>query len=214
MGNRESHECIDVDSVEQEAGLLDIKTNLSKFNDIEEERREIEKRVSKIEDPEEREAQYEKLLNALGYDEYFAHNPHFKSASFLINARIYVEHLTNEDEDIKRFIDRILRYSNMKRCLYSEAQNILIVNGHRKFTFLNTTNQDIGNHPCLLDLCKKGETKLRREYGDQWIEGCDNDDRRKYSVLWVKLYEWEKNEDDHNDFITVYNRIKSKYSNL
>ena len=190
MGNKEFHEYIDVDSVGQEAGLLGIKTYLSKFNDIE--------------DPEEREAQY---------DEYFAHNPHFKSASFLINVRINVGYLMNEDEDIERFIDRILRYSNMKRCPYSEAQNILIVNGHRKFTFLNTTNQDIGNYPCLLDLWKKGETKLRREYGDQWIEGCDNDDRWKYSVLWVKLYEWEKNEDDHNDFITVCNRIKEKYSN-
>ena len=181
MGNRESHECIDVDSVEQEAGLLGIKTHLSKFDDIE--------------------------------DEYFTHNPHFKCTSFLINARIYVKHLTNEDEDIERFIDRILCYSNMKRCPYSEeAQNILIVNGNRKFTFLNTTNQDIRNNPCLLELWKKGETKLRREYGDQWIEGCD-DDRRKYSLLWVKLYEWEKNEDDHNDFITVCNRIKEKYSN-
>ena len=74
----------------------------------------------------------------------------------------------------------------MERCPYSEAQNILILNGHRKFTFLNTTKQDIGNYPCLLDLWKKGETKLRREYGDQWIEGCDDYDRRKYSVLWVK----------------------------
>ena len=103
--------------------------------DIEEERREIEECVSKIEDPEEREAQYEQLLNALGYDEYFAHNFHFKSASFLINARIYVGHLTNEDEDIERFIDRILRYANMKRCPYSETQNMLIVNGNKKLTF-------------------------------------------------------------------------------
>ena len=38
MGNRESH---DVDSVEQEAGLLDIKTHLSKFDDIEERVSEI-----------------------------------------------------------------------------------------------------------------------------------------------------------------------------
>ena len=96
MGNRESHECIDVDSVEQEAGLLGIKTHLSKFNDIEEERRKIEERVSKIEDFEEREARYNQLLDALGYDEYFAHNPHFKCASFLINVRIYVGYLTNE----------------------------------------------------------------------------------------------------------------------
>ena len=182
------------------------------YGDIDEKRREIEERVSKIEDPEEREARYNQLLNALGYDEYFAHNPHFKSVSNLINTRIYVGYLTNEDEDIERFIDRILRYSNMKRCPYSETQNILIVNGNRKFTFLNTTKQDIGNYPCLSDLWKKGETKLRREYRSQWIEGYD-DDKSKFLVLWVKLYKWEKNEDDHNDFITVCNRIKAKYSN-
>ena len=118
--------------------------------DIEEERREIEERVSKIEDPEEREAQREQLLNALEYDEYFTHNPHFKSESYLINARMCLR--PDEDEDVKRFIDRILRYANMERCPYSETQNILIVNGNRKFTFLNTTKQDIGNYPCLSDL--------------------------------------------------------------
>ena len=182
------------------------------YGDIDEKRREIEERVSKIEDPEEREAQYNQLLNALGYDEYFAHNPHFKSVSYLINMRRYLKYLTDEDEDIERFIDRILRHANMKRCPYSETQNILIVNGNRKFTFLNTTKQDIGNYPCLSDLCKKGETKLRREYRSQWIEGYD-DDKSKFSVLWVKLYKWEKNEDDHNDFITACNRIKAKYSN-
>ena len=96
--------------------------------------------------------------------------------------------------DIKKFIDRILRYANMKRCSFYETQNILIVNGHRKFTFLNITLQDIGNYPCLSDLWKKGETKLRREYGDQWIEGYDDDDRRKYSVLWVKSCGWEEDE--------------------
>ena len=52
--------------------------------DIEEERREIIERVNKIEDPEEREDQYEQLLNALEYDEYFAHNRHFKCESSLI----------------------------------------------------------------------------------------------------------------------------------
>ena len=178
--------------------------------DIEEERREIEERDSKIEDPEEREARCEQLLNALEYDEYFALNPHFKSESYLINMRMCLR--SDEDEDIKRFIDGILRYTNMKRCPFSETQNILIVNGNRKFTFLNTTKRDIGNRPCLYDLSKKGETKLRREYGDRWIEGYD-DDKRKFSVLWVRLCEWEKDEDDDNEFITACERIKAKYFN-
>ena len=95
---------------------------------VDEKRWEIEERVSKIEDPEEREAKCNQLLNALGYDEYFAYNPNLKSVSDLINTRIYVKYLTNEDEDIERFIDRILHYSNMKRCPYSETENILIVN--------------------------------------------------------------------------------------
>ena len=133
-------------------------------------------------------------------EEELARRPYFKSKSYLINARMCLR--PDEDEDVERFIDRILRYANMKDCPYSETQNILIVNGNKKFTFLNTTKQDIGNYPCLSDLWKKGETKLRREYEDQWIEGYD-DDRRKFSVLWVKLCEWEKDEDDDNEFITM-----------
>ena len=179
--------------------------------DIEEERREIEERVSKIEDPEEREAQCEQLLNALEYDEYFAHNPHFKSESSLIILRRYYLK-GHEDKNTDDFINVILRHTNMKRCPFSETQNILIVNGNKKFTFLNTTKRNIGNHPCLYDLSKKGETKLRREYGSRWIEGYD-DDKRKFSVLWVKLCEWEKDEDDDNEFITVCDRIKAKYFN-
>ena len=127
-----------------------------------------------------------------GYiEEYFTLNPHFKSESYLINVRMCLR--PDKDEDIRRFIDRILRHANMKRCPYSETQNILIVNGNRKFTFLNTTKQDIGNYPCLSDLSKKGETKLRREYGDQWIED-DDDDKRKFSVLWVRSCGWEEDE--------------------
>ena len=127
-----------------------------------------------------------------GYiEEYFARRPYFKSERYLINARMYLKEY--KDENIKKFIDRILRYANMKCCPFSETQNILIVNGNRKLTFLNTTKQDIGNYPCLYDLSKKGETKLRREYGDQWIED-DDDDKRKFSVLWVRSCGWEEDE--------------------
>ena len=123
--------------------------------------------------------------------EELACRPYFKSESYLINARMYLKEY--KDENIKKFINRILRYANMKRCPFSETQNILIVNGNRKFTFLNTTKRDIGNRPCLYDLSKKGETKLRREYEDRWIEGND-DDKRKFSVLWVRSCGWEEDE--------------------
>ena len=123
--------------------------------------------------------------------EELACRPYFKSESCLINARMYLKEY--KDENIKKFIDRILRYANMKRCPFSETQNILIVNGNRKFTFLNTTKRDIGNRPCLYDLSKKEETKLRREYEDRWIEGND-DDKRKFSVLWVRSCGWEEDE--------------------
>ena len=146
-----------------------------------------------IEDFEEREARHEQLLNALEYDEYFTLNPHFKCESYLSSMRLSFEMCKDKDKDIKDFIHRILRYANMKRCPFSETQNILIVNGNRKFTFLNTTKRDIGNRPCLYELSKKGETKLRREYGDRWIEGYD-DDKRKFSVLWVRSCGWEEDE--------------------
>ena len=159
--------------------------------DIEEEKRKIEERVSKIEDPEESEALYEQLLNALEYDEYFGHNPHFKCESYLINLRMCLE--TYKDEDIKKFTDHILRYTSMKRCLWSRTQNILIVNDNRKFTFLNNTKQDIGNYPFYLyKILKKGKTKLRREYGDRWMEGYD--DETRFSVVWVRLCKWGEDE--------------------
>ena len=196
MGNKESCEYIDdipddemnvaetsiADSVGHEAGLY-LKTYLSKFDDL-----RGEKLIKRLRGDHDRKAD-DGRGGAIGQrnkrdEEELARRPYFKSESYLINARMHLR--PDKDEDTERFIGRILRYANMERCPYSEAQNILIVNGHRKFTFLNTTKQDIGNYPCLLDLWKKGETKLRREYEDQWIEGCDDYDRRKYSVLWVK----------------------------
>ena len=111
--------------------------------DIEEEKRKIEELVSKIEDLEERLSRYVDLLNALEYDEYFAHNPHFKCESYLINMRIGFE--LYKDEDIEKFIDCILRYTNMERTSWPCMRNILIVNRNRKFTFLNIVKIDTLN---------------------------------------------------------------------
>ena len=108
--------------------------------DIEEEKRKIEERVSKIEGPEESEDLYEQLLNDLEYDKYFTCRPHFKSESYLINMRMCLE--PDEDEDIEKFIDRILHYTNMERTSSPCMRNILIVNRNRKFTFLNISKID------------------------------------------------------------------------
>ena len=110
-GDKEIDGYIDTDTDEEEGTFF--RYWLKDYDgDIEEEKRKIEERVSKIEDPEESQALYEELLYALGYDEYFAHRPHFKSESYLINMRMCIR--PDEDEDIERFIDRILRYTNMQ----------------------------------------------------------------------------------------------------
>ena len=153
---------------------------------IEEEKRKIEERVSKIEDPEEREAQYEQLLNALGHDEYFACRPYFKSESYLINMRMCLG--LDEDEDIERFIDRILRYTNMQRTPWPCARNVLIVNPNRKFTFLNISKVDASNKIGMDGILKKGKTKLRREYLRTWEEGKD-DQKHRFEVVFVELRE-------------------------
>ena len=152
--------------------------------DIEEEKRKIEERVSKIEDPEESLDRYEALLNDLEYDEYFAHNLHFKSESYLINARMYLEEY--KDEDIKNFIDRILYYTNMERTPWPCAQNILIVNCNRKFTFLNNVKIDTLNKITWDRVLEKGKTKLRREYLRTWEEGKDGQEYT-FEVVFVKL---------------------------
>ena len=145
--------------------------------DIEEEKREIEERVSKTEDPEEREDLYEQLLNALEYNEYFACNRHLKCESYLINLRWSIN--LHEDKDIDEFIDRILRYSNMKRTPCPYKENILIVNGNRKFTFLNTSKLNTGKKCDWEQILEKGKTKLRREYSRTWEEG-NNDNEKKF----------------------------------
>ena len=152
--------------------------------DIEEEKRKIEELVSKIEDPEERLDRYEALLNDLEYDEYFAHNLHFKSESYLINMRMCLK--PDEDEDIKKFIDRILRYTNMEHTPWPCAQNILIVNRNRNFTFLNNIKIDALNKITWDEILEKGKTKLRREYLHTWEEGKD-DQEYKFEVVFIEL---------------------------
>ena len=143
-GDNETAECIeeydeDIDSDEE-----GFKCWWEDYDgDIEEERRKIEERVRKIEDFEEGEALYEQLINDLEYDEYFAHNPHFKCKSYLRNLRMPLEMC--KDEDIKDFIDRILSYTDMERTPWPIAQNILIVNRNRKFTLLNNVKLGISN---------------------------------------------------------------------
>ena len=154
--------------------------------DIEEEKRKIEERVSKIEDPEESQALYEELLYAQGYDEYFARRPYFKSESYLINMRMCLR--PDEDEDILQFVDRILRYTNMQRTPWPCAQNVLIVNRKRKFTFLNISKVDASNRIGMNIILKKGKTKLRREYLRTWKEGEDNQ-KYRFEVVFVKLRE-------------------------
>ena len=153
---------------------------------IEEEKRKIEERVSKIEDPEERLDRYEDLLNDLEYDEYFACRPHFKCESYLINMRMSLKPDEDEDEDIKKFIDRILRYTNIERTPWPCAQNVLIVNRNRKFTFLNISKIDTLNKITWDRILEKGKTKLRREYLRTWEEGKD-DHEHKFEVVFVEL---------------------------
>ena len=172
---------IDTDTDEEEVFRYWLKDY---DGDIEEEKRKIEERVNKLEDPEESEALYEQLLNDLGYDEYFACRPHFKSESYLINMRMCLK--PDEDEDIKKFIDRILHYTNMERTPWPCARNILIVNRNKKFTFLNISKIDASNKIGWDRILEKGKTKLRREYLRTWEEGKD-DQEYKFEVVFVEL---------------------------
>ena len=147
------------------------------FNDdIEEERRKISELVKKIEDPDEREEKYEELLDKLGYNEYYAYNPHLKSDSYLINLRLSIKEY--ENENIFYFANNILRYCEMESVgAYDIVENILIVNVNKKFTFLNsikTLDKD--------KIIEKGLMKMRREYGDEWGE----DDEKIYEIVFLK----------------------------
>ena len=159
--------------------------------DKEEEKRKIEERVSKMEDQEKRLDRYEELLVALEYDEYFACNPHFKCESSLINLRMCLE--AHKDEDIEKFTDRILRYTNMKHTVWPSMQNILIVNRNRKFTFLNISRLNTLNKLSWGKVLEKGKTKLRREYLRTWEEGKD-DNEYKFEVVFVRLRRYDDDE--------------------
>ena len=67
-------------------------------------------------------------------------------------------------------------------------QNILIVNGNRKFTFLNTSKLNTGNKLDWEKILEKGKTKLRREYSRTWEEGNDNNENN-FKVVCVRLRE-------------------------
>ena len=202
-GDKEIDGYIDTDTDEEEDKFFRYRTLKDYDGDIEEEKRKIEERVSKIEDPEESQALYEELLYALGYDEYFARRPHFKSESYLINMRMCLK--PDEDEDIERFIDRILRYTNMQRAPWPCARNVLIVNRNRKFTFLNISKVEDASIKIGWDrILKEEKKKLRREYLRTWEEGKD-DQKHRFEVVFVELCENWKNEDkdDDNEFITM-----------
>ena len=74
----------------------------------------------------------------------------------------------------------------MKRTFCPCKQNILIVNGNRKFTFLNTSKLNTGNKLDWEKILEKGKTKLRREYLRTWEEGND-DDEKEFKVVCVRL---------------------------
>ena len=110
--------------------------------------------------------------------------------SYLINLRLSIN--IHEDKDIDEFIDRILRYTNMKHTPCPCKQNILIVNGNRKFTFLNTSKLNTGKKCDWEHILEKGKTKLQREYSYKWGKG--NDGEKKFTVVCVRLREYGEDE--------------------
>ena len=140
MGNKESEYIDDIpddemnvaetsiaDSVGHEVGLY-LKNCVSKFDNL-----RGEKLIKQLRGDNDRKAD-DGQRNKRDEEE-LARQPYFKSESYLINARMHLR--PDKNEDIFQFVDRILRYTNMQRCPYSEAQNVLIINIKRKFTFLN-----------------------------------------------------------------------------
>ena len=170
--------------------------------DIEEERREINKR-----------------LKALKYDEYFEANPHFKSEESL--NRLRRSHLDNfKGLFVDSFIGHILRCTRMKHTSCPYKQNILIVNDNNKFTFLNTSKLDIRNKLDWEEILEKGKTKLRREYvengwkeGDEWKEG-DDDDETRFRVVCVKLLtdeEYKKEQERENELRMLFYKLQTEF---
>ena len=161
--------------------------------------------MSKIENDDQRERYLNNAIDALEYDEYFAHNRHFKCESYLIGLRRY--YLRGyEDENMDDFIDRILHYTGMEGVPCSYKQNILIVNDNKKFTFLNTSKLNDSDK-----ILEKGKTKLRREYLRTWEEGND-DDEEKFRVVFIRLRGHRENKGmDDEEFKRTCDRIKAEF---
>ena len=105
--------------------------------DIEEERHEIEQRVLReIEDSEEQLDKIEEELDKIEYNEYFAYNPQFRNETSLNILRDDLKDVP-EDVSIEEFIIHILDKSIMFSCDYDNAENFLIINFNKRFTFLN-----------------------------------------------------------------------------
>ena len=102
----------------------------------------------------------------------------------------------HEDENIDEFVDRILRYTCMKRTPCPYKQNILILNGNNKFTFLNTSKLNTGNKLDWEKILEKGKTKLQREYLKEGWKNGDDDDEKNFKVVCVKLRDNRKNEEE------------------
>ena len=101
---------------------------------------EIQQRVLReIKDPKEQLDKIEEELDKIEYNEYFAYNPQFKNETSLIILRNDLERKDlPEDMTIDEFIIHILDESIMFSCGYDNAENFLIINFNKKFTFLNS----------------------------------------------------------------------------
>ena len=147
--------------------------------DIEEEKYEIEQRVLReIKDPEKQLDMIEEELDKIEYNEYFAYNPQFRNETILIILRNYnlKEH---ENEDIDEFITHILDKSIMFSCEYDNAENFLIINFNKKFTFLNTIKL-LNDYERMIE---RGIKKMKREYGNGWKE----DDDKIYDLVPIAM---------------------------
>ena len=148
--------------------------------DIEEEVEKIKQYVEEIKDPEERLDIFQRKLEALEYDEYFAHNPQFLNEHRLSILRDEIKRDVPEDVSKYDLITHILDKSNMYSASYREVENILIMNVNKKFTFLNTIKVINDYHGTI----ERGLKKMKREYGNEWGE---EDDEEIYEIVPLAL---------------------------
>ena len=149
--------------------------------DIEEEKHKIEQRVLReIKDSEEQLDMIADELDKIEYNEYFAYNPQFRNETSLIILRGDLKRKNiPEDVSIEEFIAHILDESFLFSCNYDNAENILIINLNKKFTFLNT----IKLHNDYDRMIERGIKKMKREYGNEWKE----DDDKIYEIVPVAM---------------------------